>query len=111
MKCLTAGEDSDTLSGSSKIPRTTAVKQKGTKRPSSSRSHGSTNRRSNPIEDDLILKVGVKGRNKGEFTNPQGLCCTNGKVVVADSNNQVRQSMGCMHILKEKCVFCFCFCD
>ncbi|KAK7485598.1 hypothetical protein BaRGS_00023173 [Batillaria attramentaria] len=91
VKCVVGGDDADTLSGSSKIPRTTAVKQKGTKRPSSSRSHGSTNRRSNPIEDDLLLKVGTKGRNKGEFTNPQGLCSTTGKVLVADSNNQVVQ--------------------
>ena len=86
---MAGGEEADTISGSSKIPRTAVVKQKGTKRPSSSRSHGSTNRRSNPIEDDLLFKVGVKGRNKGEFTNPQGLCCTSGRVLVADSNNQV----------------------
>ncbi|KAK7096711.1 tripartite motif-containing protein 2-like [Littorina saxatilis] len=91
VKCVAGGEEADTLSGTSKIPRTAAVKQKGTKRPSSSRSHGSTNRRSNPIEDDLLFKVGIKGRNKGEFTNPQGLCCTTGRVLVADSNNQVVQ--------------------
>ena len=88
MKCIAGGEELDILS-STKIPRTAAVKQKGTKRPPSSRSMGSTNRRSNPIEDDLLMRVGVKGRNKGEFTNPQGLCCTAGKVLVADSNNQV----------------------
>ena len=29
--------------------------------------------RNNPIEDDLVLKVGNRGRNKGEFTNPQGV--------------------------------------
>ncbi|XP_076468574.1 tripartite motif-containing protein 2-like [Babylonia areolata] len=91
VKCVAGGEEADSLGGTSKIPRTTAVKQKGTKRPSSSRSHGSTNRKSNPIEDDLLFKVGVKGRNKGEFTNPQGLCCTSGRVLVADSNNQVVQ--------------------
>ena len=73
----------------SKIPRTAAVKQKGTKRPSSSRS--GSNRKSNLIEDDLLWRVGVKGRNKGEFTNPQGLCCVDGKILVADSNNQVAQ--------------------
>ena len=29
--------------------------------------------RNNPIEDDLVLKVGNRGRNRGEFTNPQGV--------------------------------------
>ena len=83
--------DGDRPSSASKIPKTTAVKQKGTKRPPSSRSHGS-NRRSNPIEDDLIFRVGVKGRNRGEFTNPQGACSSsNGRILVADSNNQCVQ--------------------
>ena len=79
----------DSASGMSKIPRTAAVKQKGTKRPSSSRS---SNRKSNVIEDDLLLKIGVKGRNKGEFTNPQGVTCTDSRILVADSNNQVVQA-------------------
>ncbi len=36
--------------------------------------------RINPIEDDLILKIGSRGRNKGEFTNPQGIAASvNGK--------------------------------
>ncbi|XP_076070313.1 tripartite motif-containing protein 2-like isoform X2 [Mytilus galloprovincialis] len=87
VKCIPGGEELDHFGGSSKIPRTVNVKQKGTKRPSSSRSHGS-NRRSNPIEDDLLMRVGTKGRNKGEFTNPQGVWAVNGKVLVADSNNQ-----------------------
>lgn len=90
VKALPAGEEGDLLGASTRIPKTSAVKQRGTKRPSSSRSHGS-NRKSNVIEDDLILKVGVKGRNKGEFTNPQGLTSVNGKILVADSNNQVVQ--------------------
>ncbi|XP_052795096.1 tripartite motif-containing protein 3-like isoform X2 [Mya arenaria] len=79
----------DSASSTSKIPRTAAVKQKGTKRPSSSRS--GSNRKSNVIEDDLLWKVGVKGRNKGEFTNPQGICCTENRILVTDSNNQVAQ--------------------
>ncbi|XP_052276949.1 tripartite motif-containing protein 2-like isoform X2 [Dreissena polymorpha] len=79
----------DTASNTSKIPRTVAVKQKGTKRPSSSRS--GSNRKSHLIEDDLLWKAGVKGRNKGEFTNPQGVCCTESRILVADSNNQVAQ--------------------
>ncbi|XP_059142876.1 tripartite motif-containing protein 2-like [Physella acuta] len=77
--------------GSSRVPRTMAVKQKGVKRPSSSRSQGSSNRRTNRIEDDLIIRIGVKGRNKGEFSNPQGLCYYEEKVLVADSNNQAVQ--------------------
>ena len=34
---------------------------------------GSACSRNNPIEDDLVLKVGNRGRNRGEFTNPQGV--------------------------------------
>ncbi|XP_035206360.1 tripartite motif-containing protein 2-like isoform X1 [Stegodyphus dumicola] len=78
---------------SSKIPRTTGLRQRGNKRPPSYRS-GSSNRWSIPMEDefDLVMRVGKKGRNKGEFANPQGVCCTQeGKIVVADSNNQVVQ--------------------
>lgn len=76
---------------SSKIPRTTAVRQRATKRPTSHRSSGGSNRRSNPIEDDLLARIGCKGRCKGEFTNPQGVCASNGKIIVADSNNQCVQ--------------------
>ncbi|CAH1777732.1 unnamed protein product [Owenia fusiformis] len=86
-------ETSDNMDrpSSSKIPKTSPVKQKGTKRPPSSISRGS-NRKSNPIEDDLIFRAGVKGRNKGEFTNPQGVCSTSdNKIIVADSNNQFVQ--------------------
>ncbi|KAK2165942.1 hypothetical protein LSH36_44g11016 [Paralvinella palmiformis] len=88
-----AYKETDSLerSAPSKIPKTSAVKQRGTKRPSSSRSHGS-NRRSNPIEDDMLMKIGDKGRNKGEFTNPQGICSHNGLILVADSNNQCVQA-------------------
>lgn len=76
---------------SSKIPRTTGVRQRSSKRPPSYRSLGSL-RRSNPIEDDLVMRIGTKGKAKGEFTNPQGVCCTSsGKIVVADSNNQCVQ--------------------
>lgn len=34
---------------------------------------GSTCSRNNPIEDDLLLKVGTRGRGRGQFTNPQGV--------------------------------------
>lgn len=34
----------------------------------------------------------ILGRGRGEFTNPQGVCCTrDGKIVIADSNNQCVQ--------------------
>ncbi len=72
----------------SRLPKTSAVKQRGTKRPSSS---VGSNRKSNPIEDDLLLKIGSKGRNKGEFTNPQGVYSNGDKILVADSNNQCVQ--------------------
>ena len=43
-------------------------------RPPSARSlNDSQCSRNNPIEDDLLLKVGNRGRGKGEFTNPQGV--------------------------------------
>uniref|UniRef100_A0AAY4CWF1 Tripartite motif-containing protein 2 n=1 Tax=Denticeps clupeoides TaxID=299321 RepID=A0AAY4CWF1_9TELE len=46
----------------------------------------------NPIEDDLIFKIGSKGRNKGEFTNLQGVAASStGKILIADSNNQCVQ--------------------
>jgi len=43
---------------------------RGTKNPSSSHSQCSQ-RRGTPVEDDLMLRVGTQGRNKGEFLNPQ----------------------------------------
>lgn len=38
-----------------------------------------------------ILFSGTKGRNKGEFTNLQGVAASQGKVLIADSNNQCVQ--------------------
>uniref|UniRef100_T1JNP3 RING-type domain-containing protein n=1 Tax=Strigamia maritima TaxID=126957 RepID=T1JNP3_STRMM len=91
IKAILEEESSSSDRPSSKIPRTTGVRQHATKRTPSAKSGGS-NRRSNPIEDDLLLRVGFKGRNKGEFTNPQGVCCSNsGKIIIADSNNQCLQ--------------------
>ncbi|KAF2358120.1 B-box-type zinc finger [Trinorchestia longiramus] len=47
-----------------------------------------------PIEDDLIMKIGIKGRSKGEFVNPQGICYSDirgGRIVVTDSISQCVQ--------------------
>uniref|UniRef100_A0A3Q3LG95 Tripartite motif-containing protein 2 n=1 Tax=Mastacembelus armatus TaxID=205130 RepID=A0A3Q3LG95_9TELE len=66
-------------------------KKKGSKRASSAL--GTPRRKTqNPIEDDLIFRIGTKGRNKGEFTNLQGVAASsNGKILIADSNNQCVQ--------------------
>uniref|UniRef100_A0A8C8GJ97 RING-type E3 ubiquitin transferase n=1 Tax=Oncorhynchus tshawytscha TaxID=74940 RepID=A0A8C8GJ97_ONCTS len=77
------------------------VRQKAVRRPSSM---FSIKKKENPIEDELIHRVGgglvshvcvctcglgTRGREKGEFTNLQGISASsNGRVVVADSNNQ-----------------------
>ncbi|NXU49043.1 TRIM2 protein, partial [Turnix velox] len=75
-----------------KSPGSGHVKQKAVKRPASMYSTGK--RKENPIEDDLIFRVGTKGRNKGEFTNLQGVAAsTNGKILIADSNNQCVQCL------------------
>ncbi|XP_051939367.1 tripartite motif-containing protein 2 isoform X1 [Hippocampus zosterae] len=65
------------------------VKQRAIKRPASMYSTG--RRKENPIEDDLIFRIGTKGRNKGVFTNLQGVSTSVGKVLIADSNNQCVQ--------------------
>ncbi|KAK4305725.1 hypothetical protein Pmani_022399 [Petrolisthes manimaculis] len=62
------------------------------RRPMSHRS--SCSRRTNPIEDDMLLRVGRRGRNRGEFVNPQGIAYNSikdGRIAVADSNNQCIQ--------------------
>jgi len=45
----------------------------GLKRPSSSQSHGSQQQLSS-VDDDLLLRIGSQGRNKGQFMNLQ-VCC------------------------------------
>uniref|UniRef100_A0A667ZEU4 RING-type E3 ubiquitin transferase n=1 Tax=Myripristis murdjan TaxID=586833 RepID=A0A667ZEU4_9TELE len=66
------------------------IRQKAVRRPSSM--YSTTKKKENPIEDELIYRVGSRGREKGEFTNLQGISAsTNGRVVVADSNNQCIQ--------------------
>lgn len=81
----------------SSIPSRKSAESSGRKRSTSrrkSRSPASHTSRSftGVIEDDLLLKVGVQGRSRGEFVNPQGIACTvDGRVIVADSNNQCVQ--------------------
>ncbi|XP_035289713.1 tripartite motif-containing protein 3b isoform X2 [Anguilla anguilla] len=66
------------------------VRQKAVRRPSSM--YSTSKKKENPIEDELIYRVGTRGREKGEFTNLQGISTSsNGRVVVADSNNQCIQ--------------------
>ncbi|KAK6322982.1 hypothetical protein J4Q44_G00053210 [Coregonus suidteri] len=65
-------------------------KKKGSRRTGSAL--GTPRRRENPIEDDLIFRIGSKGRNKGEFTNLQGVSASSsGRILIADSNNQCVQ--------------------
>ncbi|XP_019899152.2 tripartite motif-containing protein 2 isoform X2 [Esox lucius] len=65
-------------------------KKKGSRRTGSAL--GTPRRRENPIEDDLIFRIGTKGRNKGEFTNLQGVAASStGRILIADSNNQCVQ--------------------
>ncbi|KAJ8368548.1 hypothetical protein SKAU_G00085760 [Synaphobranchus kaupii] len=66
------------------------VRQKAVRRPSSM--YSTSKKKENPIEDELIYRVGSRGREKGEFTNLQGISASsNGRIVVADSNNQCIQ--------------------
>nr|XP_053636706.1 tripartite motif-containing protein 3-like isoform X5 [Cherax quadricarinatus] len=72
--------------------RQVTSRSRTSRRPLSLRS--SCSRRTNPIEDDMLLRVGRRGRNRGEFVNPQGIAFSNfkdGRIAVADSNNQCVQ--------------------
>lgn len=96
-----------------KSPSSGHIRQKAVRRPSSMYSSGK--KKENPIEDELIFRVGERrrrcgaaeaqrpltsvrphtgsrGREKGEFTNLQGISTSStGRIVVADSNNQCVQ--------------------
>ncbi|XP_053533400.1 tripartite motif-containing protein 2 isoform X1 [Ictalurus punctatus] len=73
-----------------KSPGSSHMKQRAIKRHGSMYSSGRG--KGNGIEDDLILRIGTKGRNKGEFANLQGVAASDtGKVLIADSNNQCVQ--------------------
>lgn len=89
-KSIDVTATSDGMKKRLKSPGSAHVKQKAIKRPASMYSIG--RRKENPIEDDLIFRIGTKGRNKGEFTNLQGVAASSqGKVLIADSNNQCVQ--------------------
>uniref|UniRef100_A0AAX7U6A8 Tripartite motif-containing protein 2 n=1 Tax=Astatotilapia calliptera TaxID=8154 RepID=A0AAX7U6A8_ASTCA len=102
-KSIDVSPTSDGVKKRLKSPGSGHVKQKAIKRPASMYSTG--RRKENPIEDDLIFRIALtakedvkcslhctKGRNKGEFTNLQGVAASSqGKVLIADSNNQCVQ--------------------
>ncbi|XP_059199096.1 tripartite motif-containing protein 2 isoform X2 [Centropristis striata] len=89
-KSIDVSPTSDGIKKRLKSPGSGHIKQKAIKRPASMYSTG--RRKENPIEDDLIFRIGTKGRNKGEFTNLQGVAASAlGKVLIADSNNQCVQ--------------------
>uniref|UniRef100_A0A8C7XFC4 Tripartite motif-containing protein 2 n=1 Tax=Oryzias sinensis TaxID=183150 RepID=A0A8C7XFC4_9TELE len=90
IKSIDACPKSDGTKKRLKSPGSGHIKQRAIKRPASMYSSG--RRKENPIEDDLIFRIGTKGRNKGEFTNLQGVAASSlGKVLIADSNNQCVQ--------------------
>ncbi|XP_069748406.1 tripartite motif-containing protein 2-like [Narcine bancroftii] len=73
-----------------KSPGSGHIRQKAVRRPASM--YSASKRKDNPIEDELIFRVGSRGREKGEFTNLQGISASgNNRIVVADSNNQCIQ--------------------
>lgn len=73
-----------------KSPSGGHIRQKAVRRPSSM--YSTNKKKENPIEDEMILRVGSRGRDKGEFSNLQGISTSsNNRIVVADSNNQCIQ--------------------
>lgn len=49
---------------------------------------------------ELFFLLGTKGRNKGEFTNLQGVAASSqGNVLIADSNNQCVQVKIILNVL------------
>jgi hypothetical protein len=52
------------------------------------------------LDGNMMAKMGRKGNGKGEFANPLGVCYSQGKCVVADSNNQCIQVFTNMGICK-----------
>ncbi|TTH23534.1 Tripartite motif-containing protein 2 [Bagarius yarrelli] len=71
-------------------PENTNIKQQVIKQPGSLNSSGRS--RGGAMQDDLILRIGSRGRNKGEFSNLQGVAASDtGNILIADSNNQCVQ--------------------
>ncbi|CAB1348871.1 unnamed protein product [Coregonus sp. 'balchen'] len=59
------------------------IRQKAVRRPSSM--YSTTKKKENPIEDELIYRVGTRGRDKAEFTNLQGISTSsNGRIVFSN---------------------------
>uniref|UniRef100_A0A8D3B2B2 RING-type E3 ubiquitin transferase n=1 Tax=Scophthalmus maximus TaxID=52904 RepID=A0A8D3B2B2_SCOMX len=90
-RALEAEAEVGSSDGAKRRGKSPGQKKKGSKRASSAL--GTPRRKTqNPIEDDLIFRIGTKGRNKGEFTNLQGVAASsNGRILIADSNNQCVQ--------------------
>ena len=99
MTCLPAEDTRRTVrSYSSSLPRQKdGVRVRSRRstpggRPLSAHSWNSIGSGKNPVDDDLILVIGSRGRGKGEFTNPQGVAVTStGEILVCDSNSQCGQ--------------------
>ncbi|KAK3507170.1 hypothetical protein QTP70_009356 [Hemibagrus guttatus] len=73
-----------------KSPGNSHIKHQAIKQPGSMYSSGRS--KGSVTEDDLLLRIGTKGRNKGEFANLQGVATSDtGSVLIADSNNQCVQ--------------------
>uniref|UniRef100_H3CBQ7 RING-type E3 ubiquitin transferase n=1 Tax=Tetraodon nigroviridis TaxID=99883 RepID=H3CBQ7_TETNG len=90
LKAAYATPSTGSSDGAKRRGKSPAQKKKASKRASSAL--GTPRRRTqNPIEDDLIFKIGSKGRNKGEFTNLQGVATATCSILIADSNNQCVQ--------------------
>uniref|UniRef100_A0A8C2HI32 Tripartite motif-containing protein 2 n=1 Tax=Cyprinus carpio TaxID=7962 RepID=A0A8C2HI32_CYPCA len=89
LKVTSSPDDSPPTTTAANSPGSRS-RQKGVRRGGSLL--GTPKKKVNPIEDDLIFRIGTKGRNKGEFTNLQGVAaCSEGKILIADSNNQCVQ--------------------
>ncbi|XP_053086930.1 tripartite motif-containing protein 2 isoform X3 [Pangasianodon hypophthalmus] len=86
-------QESDNTNGAKRCLKSLGsshIKQQAVKRPGSMYSSGRG--KGNATEDDLILRIGTKGRNKGEFANLQGVAASDtGNILIADSNNQCVQ--------------------
>uniref|UniRef100_W5LFL7 Tripartite motif-containing protein 2 n=1 Tax=Astyanax mexicanus TaxID=7994 RepID=W5LFL7_ASTMX len=88
LKVTSSPDDSPPTTSGANSPGSRS-RQKGVRRGGSLFS--TPKKKVNPIEDDLIFRIGTKGRNKGEFTNLQGVAASPESILIADSNNQCVQ--------------------